>query len=189
MCHAFIHLFVLTVCYFIKFSYVFSCQIDQSRPKSQFMINEIARCVKYNHFTLFALALKLWFCLDLLIWNKKRNKKKKTAVVKMERTVRIIIIFNLLMRFNKRVACFLHYYVCIAVLINPDHYLFSGVQTLDTMQALCLPLGASVSLLIMFFFFDSMQMLFAICTASMYHKHSNIHYFNQSVSITVIFPQ
>ncbi|RWS08850.1 signal peptide peptidase-like 3 [Dinothrombium tinctorium] len=41
----------------------------------------------------------------------------------------------------------------------------SNVQTLDTMQALCLPLGASVSLLIMFFFFDSMQMLFAICTA------------------------
>ncbi|KAG0713224.1 Signal peptide peptidase-like 3 [Chionoecetes opilio] len=39
------------------------------------------------------------------------------------------------------------------------------VQTLDTMQALCLPLGASVSLLIMFFFFDSMQMLFAVCTA------------------------
>lgn len=42
----------------------------------------------------------------------------------------------------------------------------SGVQTLDTMHALCLPLGASISLLIMFFFFDSMQMLFAICTAS-----------------------
>lgn len=41
-----------------------------------------------------------------------------------------------------------------------------GVQTLETMHALCLPLGASVSLLIMFFFFDSMQMLFAICTAS-----------------------
>ncbi|CAG7720402.1 unnamed protein product [Allacma fusca] len=40
-----------------------------------------------------------------------------------------------------------------------------NVQTLDTMQALCLPLGASVSLLVMFFFFDSMQMLFAICTA------------------------
>ncbi|KAL0267223.1 UNVERIFIED_CONTAM: hypothetical protein PYX00_009560 [Menopon gallinae] len=40
-----------------------------------------------------------------------------------------------------------------------------GVQTLDTIQALCLPLGASVSLLVMFFFFDSMQMLFAICTA------------------------
>lgn len=38
--------------------------------------------------------------------------------------------------------------------------------TLDTMHALCLPLGASVSLLIMFFFFDSMQLLFAVCTAS-----------------------
>jgi signal peptide peptidase-like protein 3 len=34
------------------------------------------------------------------------------------------------------------------------------------MQALCLPLGASVSLLVMFFFFDSMQLLFAVCTAS-----------------------
>lgn len=45
---------------------------------------------------------------------------------------------------------------------QPDN----NVQTLDTMQALCLPLGASVSLLVMFFFFDSMQMLFAICTAS-----------------------
>lgn len=41
----------------------------------------------------------------------------------------------------------------------------NNVQTLDTMQALCLPLGASVSLLVMFFFFDSMQTLFAICTA------------------------
>lgn len=41
----------------------------------------------------------------------------------------------------------------------------SNVQTLDTMQALCLPLGASISLLVMFFFFDSMQMLFAVCTA------------------------
>lgn len=43
---------------------------------------------------------------------------------------------------------------------------FTDVQTLDTMQALCLPLGASVSLLVMFFFFDSMQLLFAVCTAS-----------------------
>lgn len=41
----------------------------------------------------------------------------------------------------------------------------SGVQTLDSLQAMCLPLGASISLLVMFFFFDSMQMLFAICTA------------------------
>lgn len=37
--------------------------------------------------------------------------------------------------------------------------------TLDTFHALCLPLGASISLLVMFFFFDSMQMLFAVCTA------------------------
>jgi signal peptide peptidase-like protein 3 len=41
----------------------------------------------------------------------------------------------------------------------------SGIQTLDSIQAMCLPLGASISLLVMFFFFDSMQMLFAICTA------------------------
>ena len=41
----------------------------------------------------------------------------------------------------------------------------SGVQTLDSLQAMCLPVGASISLLVMFFFFDSMQLLFAICTA------------------------
>lgn len=53
-------------------------------------------------------------------------------------------------------------------LLNPSAQVQaeSNVQTLDTMQALCLPLGASISLLVMFFFFDSMQMLFAICTAS-----------------------
>lgn len=44
------------------------------------------------------------------------------------------------------------------------------VQTLNTMHALCLPLGASISLLVMFFFFDSMQMLVAICTASKFHR-------------------
>jgi len=41
----------------------------------------------------------------------------------------------------------------------------SNITTLDSLQAMCLPLGASVSLLIMFFFFDSMQLLFAVCTA------------------------
>ena len=41
----------------------------------------------------------------------------------------------------------------------------ANVTTLDSLQAMCLPLGASVSLLIMFFFFDSMQLLFAVCTA------------------------
>jgi len=38
-------------------------------------------------------------------------------------------------------------------------------QTLDSTQALFLPIGASISLLVMFFFFDSMQLVFAICTA------------------------
>jgi len=52
-----------------------------------------------------------------------------------------------------------------ANLSSENSFSFPDVQTLDTMQALCLPLGASVSLLIMFFFFDSMQMLFAVCTA------------------------
>ncbi|XP_071178634.1 signal peptide peptidase-like 3 [Mytilus edulis] len=41
----------------------------------------------------------------------------------------------------------------------------SNMQTIDTCQAAFLPIGASVSLLIMFFFFDSLQMVFAICTA------------------------
>ncbi|KAJ8042735.1 Signal peptide peptidase-like 3 [Holothuria leucospilota] len=36
---------------------------------------------------------------------------------------------------------------------------------IDTSQAMFLPIGASVSLLVMFFFFDSMQMVFAVCTA------------------------
>ena len=49
---------------------------------------------------------------------------------------------------------------------NAESNAGGNVQTLDTMHALCLPLGASISLLVMFFFFDSMQMLFAICTAS-----------------------
>lgn len=45
----------------------------------------------------------------------------------------------------------------------------SKFATLDAMHALCLPLGASVALLVMFFFFDSMQMLLAVCTASKWH--------------------
>ncbi|XP_052822854.1 signal peptide peptidase-like 3 [Octopus bimaculoides] len=39
------------------------------------------------------------------------------------------------------------------------------VQTIDTCQAMFLPIAASVSLLVMFLFFDSLQMVFAICTA------------------------
>ncbi|XP_016057070.1 PREDICTED: signal peptide peptidase-like 3 isoform X2 [Miniopterus natalensis] len=41
----------------------------------------------------------------------------------------------------------------------------SGIQTIDSTQALFLPIGASVSLLVMFFFFDSVQVVFTICTA------------------------
>uniref|UniRef100_A0A668AII9 Signal peptide peptidase 3 n=1 Tax=Myripristis murdjan TaxID=586833 RepID=A0A668AII9_9TELE len=42
---------------------------------------------------------------------------------------------------------------------------FAGIQTIDSTQALFLPIGASVSLLVMFFFFDSVQVVFTICTA------------------------
>lgn len=41
----------------------------------------------------------------------------------------------------------------------------TGVQTLDACQAVMMPLGASLSLLIMFLFFDSLQLVFAICSA------------------------
>jgi len=41
----------------------------------------------------------------------------------------------------------------------------STFQTINTSQAVCLPVGASLSLLFMFFFFDSMQVVFAVCTA------------------------
>ncbi|XP_072013916.1 LOW QUALITY PROTEIN: signal peptide peptidase-like 3 [Amphiura filiformis] len=40
-----------------------------------------------------------------------------------------------------------------------------NVHSIDTTQAMFLPVGASISLLVMFFFFDSMQMVFAVCTA------------------------
>lgn len=49
------------------------------------------------------------------------------------------------------------------------------------MHALCLPLGASISLLVMFFFFDSMQMLFAVCTASKFF------YINLIIEINLFF--
>lgn len=72
--------------------------------------------------------------------------------------------------------------------------LLSDVQTLDTMQALFLPLGASVSLLIMFFFFDSLSILFAFCTASKFIDFelllpflSNIFFFAVIASIALAF--
>jgi hypothetical protein len=39
-------------------------------------------------------------------------------------------------------------------------------HVIETMHAIALPLGASLSLIIMFFFFDSLQTIFIICTAS-----------------------
>ncbi|CDQ91014.1 unnamed protein product, partial [Oncorhynchus mykiss] len=47
---------------------------------------------------------------------------------------------------------------------NSESHIF-GIQTIDSTQALFLPIGASVSLLVMFFFFDSVQVVFTICTA------------------------
>ena len=62
-----------------------------------------------------------------------------------------------------------------------------GVLTLDTMHVLCLPLGASVSLLVMFFFFDSMQMLFAICTASKCICWKKISFVIPYINIRIFF--
>ena len=62
----------------------------------------------------------------------------------------------------------MHLVISVKLYLISPALCIADVQTLDTMQALCLPLGASISLLVMFFFFDSMQMLFAICTASKY---------------------
>ncbi len=40
------------------------------------------------------------------------------------------------------------------------------IQTIDSCQALAIPVAASISLLLMFFFFDSIQTAFLICTSS-----------------------
>lgn len=44
-----------------------------------------------------------------------------------------------------------------------------SVQTIDSIQALFIPVVASISLLFMFFFFDSIQTAFVICTSSNYY--------------------
>ena len=41
----------------------------------------------------------------------------------------------------------------------------NSVQTIDSIQALFIPVVASISLLFMFFFFDSIQTAFVICTS------------------------
>lgn len=58
---------------------------------------------------------------------------------------------------NKQATCILGFTT------NPTF--IAGIQTIDSTQALFLPIGASVSLLVMFFFFDSVQVVFTICTA------------------------
>lgn len=54
------------------------------------------------------------------------------------------------------------------------------------MHALCLPLGASISLLVMFFFFDSMQMLFAVCTASKLFIINKMVFLFLNISIKIL---
>lgn len=53
---------------------------------------------------------------------------------------------------------------------HTDVCCLAGIQTIDSTQALFLPIGASVSLLVMFFFFDSVQVVFTICTAGERHS-------------------
>lgn len=48
---------------------------------------------------------------------------------------------------------------------TPFSRLMDGFQTINTAQAVFLPVGASFSLLVMFFFFDTLQFFFALCTA------------------------
>lgn len=50
---------------------------------------------------------------------------------------------------------------------SPFTRLMDGFQTINTAQAVFLPVGASFSLLVMFFFFDTLQFFFALCTAAL----------------------
>jgi len=49
---------------------------------------------------------------------------------------------------------------------NEQQNFQQSIQTIDSTQALIIPIAASVSLLLMFFFFDSIQTAFLICTSS-----------------------
>ncbi|EDO32795.1 predicted protein [Nematostella vectensis] len=48
---------------------------------------------------------------------------------------------------------------------TPLNGFLDGFQTINSAQAVFLPVGASFSLLVMFFFFDTLQFFFALCTA------------------------
>ena len=75
-------------------------------------------------------------------------------VVSWVSTVWIIGAFCDLEWFNF-IKCLIHFFPLICV----------GFQTINTAQAVFLPVGASFSLLVMFFFFDTLQFFFALCTA------------------------
>lgn len=48
-----------------------------------------------------------------------------------------------------------------------------STQNIDSTQALFIPVAASISLLLMFFFFDSIQTAFVICTSGIKNKNRN----------------
>lgn len=56
-----------------------------------------------------------------------------------------------------------------------------SVQTIDSVQALFIPVVASLSLLFMFFFFDSIQTVFVICTSS------NLFYLFASLFLRIFY--
>ena len=65
--------------------------------------------------------------------------------------------------------CNLHEELFLVCLLSYLFFMFFfsclGFQTINTAQAVFLPVGASFSLLVMFFFFDTLQFFFALCTA------------------------
>jgi hypothetical protein len=51
-----------------------------------------------------------------------------------------------------------------------DIHEHQSTQNIDSAQALFIPIAASISLLLMFFFFDSIQTAFVICTSGIRKK-------------------
>lgn len=65
---------------------------------------------------------------------------------------------------------------------------YTDVQTIDACQAAFLPIGASASLLIMFLFFDSLQMVFAICTAGKLTLNTIFSHMRKTAQHSCIWP-
>ena len=76
--------------------------------------------------------------------------------------------------------------MCVCTWYDVGCVLVAAVQTIDTCQAMFLPVGASASLLIMFLFFDSLQMIFAIFTASKSAGHFYRFFFTEAASIKYV---